>query len=999
MIYLLFFLSGAAALIYQVVWVRSLTLVFGGSHLAVTAVLSIFMGGMAIGGYAIGRRADRIRQPLRLFGLLQFGIAAFALLFAGLMKVYPSIYAALARGRDDATIYLTVVRLLFSVVALIVPTVLIGGTLPVLSRAVCRRPENLRRHLSFLYGFNTLGSVLGALLAGFVLLRLYAVSTTLYLAVALNALVGLASLMLPERADAVPAPADTDAPSAATSVSDAPRAGGTEAGENLLPLRLVLWGIGLSGFCALGYEVLWTRVLTMAVGASVYGFTVILVAFLTGIALGSQAYGVVVRLFRRTSPGTRTVVAWFGMTQVVIGITALVVTVYLRDVPANAVRLQHAFLGSGPASFQVRVWAGFLLAFLYTVVPALFMGAAFPLAGEALARHRKAVGRAVGDVLGSNTVGAVLGAAVSGLLMIRVFGIERSLEILTLMNVGLGLVVLASLRKPRWLAAGVAAATTAVVAVLAVSPGAARIWDRRYFAVFRSNQPEAFSTPEMVREAVENTDVLYYAEGTQSTVSVIKVKGGEQAFLTNGRVEASTDLQEQQNQFTLGHLPMLLDRNPKDVLVVGLGSGMTAGAVAVHPGVERVTLAEIEPQVLGVARTFQAYNHHVLDNPKVNVVLNDGRNFLMTTDRKFDVITADPIHPWFQGSGYLYASEYFALAAAHLRPGGVMAQWLPLYELTPKDLSSIVRTFRQHFAHTMLWLVHYDAVMVGSNAPFLIDEADLERRMTDPAIAGDLRKVEMSSAADLLSYFAMGTEGMTRFGQSGVLNTDDRLYLEFSAPFSIATPAVMAKNVEAIAALRESILPYLKPAEDPASRDAQRERWALQLAAGRAGDRALALFLGLGPGDPEFAPTLRRLNQQYPWYAPGKFLWTEYQAAMALEPRLLRQSPLTLLAEDGTTTIVDISAVLVPVSRTRASVMFVDSRARVVYGQLYVDDYETSGFADRFALEVMAAIHAAYKSEAAAARVKKQPLPPAAGTLRRIKAVIGSKVQSVQRGS
>ena len=292
-------------------------------------------------------------------------------------------------------------------------------------------------------------------------------------------------------------------------------------------------------------------------------------------------------------------VAWFGLTQVVIGITALLVTVYLRDIPANAVRLQSYFLGTEAASFRARVWANFSLAFLYMVVPALFMGAAFPIAGEALAAHRKAVGRAVGDVLAANTVGAILGAAVSGLLLIRLLGIERSLQILTVMNIGLGLVVLASLRKPRWLPAAVAAAALGAIAFLAVNHDALRMWDRKYFAIFRSNQPEAFSTPEKVREAVENTDVLYYAEGVESIVSVIKVKGGEQAFLTNGRVEASTHLQAQQVQFTLGHLPMLLNRNPKDVLVVGMGSGMTAGATAVHPGVEQVTLVEIEAQVLG----------------------------------------------------------------------------------------------------------------------------------------------------------------------------------------------------------------------------------------------------------------------------------------------------------------------------------------------------------------------------------------------------------------
>ncbi len=987
LIYLLFFLSGAAALVYQVVWVRSLTLVFGGSHLAVTAVLSIFMAGLALGSYVVGRRVDRVLKPLRLYGLLELGIAPSALLFAGLMKFYPQVYGALAQGRDDATLYLTAIRIVFSFMALILPTMLMGGTLPVLSRFISRQPENLRRHLSFLYAFNTLGAVFGALLAGFVFIRQYSVSTTLYIAVATNIVIGLVAVALQEKIVGI-----------ASQGSETPVP--AEESPDLVPPRWILWGIGLSGFCALGYEVLWTRILTVAVGASVYGFTVILVAFLTGIALGSEAYGVLVRAFKTRIPGTRQVVAWFGMTQLAIGITALVVTIYLRDIPANAIRLQNYFLGAGVESFRLRVWANFALAFLYMVVPALFMGAAFPIAGEALARYRKASGRAVGDVLAANTIGAILGAACSGLLLIRIFGIERSLQILTVLNIGLGLFVLAGLRKERWLPLASATAALAVIGVLVFNPGVARMWDQRYFAIFRSNQPEAFSTPEKVLEAVENTDVLYYAEGTEAIVSVIRVKGGEQAFLTNGRVEASTHLEAQRLQYTMGHLPMLLNPNPRDVLVVGMGSGMTAGATAIHPSVEQVTLVEIEPRVLGVARTFEAYNHNVLDHPKVRVVLNDGRNFLMTTKAMFDVITADPIHPWFKGAGSLYASEYFELAAKHLRPGGVIAQWLPIYELTPEDLASVVTTFQRHFPHAMLWLTHYDSVLVGSNSPFIIDETELERRIAEPAIAGDLTRVSMGSSTDLLSYFVMGTSGMKRFGQNGVLNTDDHPYLEFSAPLSIAIPSVMAKNVQAIAAQRESILPYLKPAADEGvAREAQQQLWSGQLNAGGLNDRALALFLGRSPTDPDFTRALRRLTLEYPTYAPGRALWNEYEAALALEPRLFEQASFNLMDTAGRPMVVELSAVLVPVSKTRASIMFVDNRARTVYGQVYVDDYDREGRGQRLAGDVMAAMRMAYEKDAAAARARQKSLPPASETLRNIRAVVGSKVRNVQTAS
>ncbi len=524
------------------------------------------------------------------------------------------------------------------------------------------------------------------------------------------------------------------------------------------------------------------------------------------------------------------------------------------------------------------------------------------------------------------------------------------------------------------------------------------MWDRNYLAIFRSNQPEAFSTPERIREAVDNTDVLYYAEGTESIVSVIRVKGGEQAFITNGRVEASSHLQARQVQFTLGHLPTLLSRNPRDVLVIGMGSGMTAGATAVHPTVERVTLVEIEPQVRGVARTFEEYNHHVLDSPKVRVVLNDGRNFLLTTNQMFDVITADPIHPWFRGASSLYASEHFALAARRLRAGGVIAQWLPLYELTPEDLASVVRTFQRHFAHTMMWRTHYDAVMVGSNEPFEIDEAELDRRVAaSPVVAGDLEQVNMGSATDLLAYFVMGTEGMSRFGAAGVVNTDDHLYLEFSAPFSMANPRVMSLNIEALSAHRENLLPYLKPAKQPADLAEQRAQCDLQFSAGRMADPATELFLSRGPTDAAFTTALRRLTLEYATYAPARALLAEYERARALEPRLLDTATFLFLSEDGWATEVEIAAVLVPVSMTRASVMFVDNRARTVYGQAYVDDFERDGRATRLAEELMAAIRVTYERELAAARGTRRSAPLATDMLRSIAATIEALAQNAQQ--
>ena len=996
LIYFMFFLSGAAALVYQVAWVRSLTLIFGGSHLAVTVVLSIFMAGLALGGYVIGKYADRIRKPLLLYGLLELGIGLFALIFIGLMNIYPSMYIFLAQGRDDSPFYLSVIRVLFSAVALIIPTTLMGGTLPVLSRFMSDQPRNLRNHLSFLYGFNTLGAVLGATAAGFFLLRLYSVSTALYSAIATNVIIGFGSMLLRDRvapkASSAPAAAAGETPAAATD----PEPFSWHGAEDRFRFKLVMWGIGISGFCALGYEVLWTRILAIVVGASVYSFTTMLVAFLAGIALGSGAYALWAKLPTIGKKGIYSSISGFGIVQIIIGITALLATIYLRELPAQVARLHNYFLGVKTGFFGTWVWSSFVLAFSYMFVPAFFMGLAFPMAGRIHAEYKRHVGRAVGEVLAYNTVGAILGAAVAGMALIYVFGVERSLQMLIVVNIGFGLFVLFSGKGTRLVSWGVSALALGLLLFLAADRTSLRIWDPKYFAVFRSNQLEAFNTPDKIRDAIANTEVLYYAEGTESIVSSIKVKGGEQSFITNGRIEASSHVQGQQNMFALSHLPMLLHKNPKRALVVGLGSGMSLGAISVHPGVEELLLVELEPRVLGVARTFETYNHKVLDNPKLKIVFNDGRNFLLTTPKKFDVITADPIHPWFRGAGYLYTSEYFKLASERLLPGGILCQWLPIYELSTEDVKSIIKTFNQHFKHTMLFLTHYDAELIGSNAPIVIDEASLARRIAEPAISDDLKRVTMGSADDMLSYFLMGTNGMKEFSKDGVVNTDENLFLEFSAPFSIGKTQVMESNVLALLKHQESILPYLVVPTDDRAKARQQRKWASNQEAQKVFGRALALFLGGRSATPEFKGLMDELRNTYPRYAPAKFLRGEYQYEAEMDPSLI-QNIFLHLAMGEKRIIKEISAVLVPASKERAAVVFVDNAERIIYGQLYFSGPGKEERISSFVRDTMTSIDEEYKKEAATALKQKRGFPQADAALRKIKEVIGLKVNEYER--
>jgi spermidine synthase len=994
-IYLMFFLSGAAALIYEVVWVRSLSLVFGGTHLAVTAVLSVFMGGLALGSYLLGRYVDRVDKPLRLYGFLEIGIAVSALAFIVMMKFYPVAYTCLAQGKDDHRLYLSLIRILLAVIALIIPTTLMGGTLPVLTRFVSRHSSAIGAPLSLLYGFNTLGAVAGAAAAGFFLLRFYSVSAALFTAISINFAIGFCGLLLPGRSlsGSKDTFADTGRPARdRDGRRPAPSLEG-DLSRYLPSVKLVLFGIGVSGFCALGYEVLWTRILTMTIGTSVYGFTVMLMAFLTGIALGSEAYGLIFRtLPSQAGTGQGRIVGFFGFVQLIIGGSALLVTIYIRDLPVHAFYLRNFFASTGLNAFDARQWANIALAFSYLLIPSFFMGLAFPLAGEVAAFAQKKIGHTVGRVLTYNTIGAILGSAISGFLLIYLFGIERSLQFLSVINIGLGFLVMLSILHNKIVNATIVTLSLALILFLALDQDAFRVWDAKYFAIFRNNQPDAFDTPAKIKDAKENTDVLYYHEGVNETISVIKIKGGNQAVLVNGKVVASADLGDQQCQLTLGHLPMLLHKDPKKVLVVGLGTGMTVGAVSVHPELEELTLAEIEPSVPGAARTFGKYNNHVLDNPKLRIVFNDGRNFLMTTDKKFDVITADPIHPWTQGSGYLYTEEYFKTASEHLSPGGIMCQWLPIYELKVKDLRSVARTFSINFKYTMAWLTAHDAEIIGSNAPIIIDEQELQRRISSPAVHDDLKRVAMGSATDFLSYFIMGTDAMTAFGKGGVINTDDNLYLEFSTPVAVGINT-MGRNVWAIAQYRESILPYLAPAPQGKGRDEQISKWRAYGRAAAIADRARSLYLGRHDNEPEFQILMADLDKHYPEFAPGRFLKEEHLDELSHIPKLFRRIPFTFLGTQGEKHIVAISVVTERISDERIAVMFVDNAARKIFGQRYLSGTGLDEKVPRFANLVMSEIEAAYREQARQALTEGKAFPSTGPTLLRFKEVVNKWVE------
>ncbi len=980
-------LSGASALIYQIVWARYLCLIFGGSHLAVTTVLVVFMGGLALGSYLFGTRITAKSRLFILYAGIEFGIALAALLFLGLMHYYQPIYIFLAQTNTTSITYLTVIRVALACVALIIPTTLMGGTLPVLANLLSGHGRQLGIGVSLLYAINTFGAVMGAAIAGFLLIPYFSLTIALVAALITNLTVGGLCLILNRMAETVQAeaageqfPAQGANGGSLTVSSSAP-----DFAE-----RVVLWGVGISGFCAMGYEIFWTRILSIIAGASVYAFTLMLMAFLTGLACGSASYGELSKLCRRLTarPGGATIA--FGLVQIIIGVSAYFASSHLDEMTTYMTSLGN-FLQlkfNHGSSFEIRQLTTFTLITALMFVPAFFMGITFPLAVAILTERRQIPSRIIGRVLVSNTLGDIIGAATCGYFLLSFAGLQRSLQLLILINIGLGLVVIASTRTSRTALSAAIAFLLMSVGIQVQFPNLMSLWEPKIFAIYQRGDDTG---SERFQTVLNNFEVLYHGEGLQALVSSIH-NWGEQFFITNGRIEASNDIKDMKLQFMLGHLPMLLHKSPQRVFVLGAGTGMTLGATSVHPEVEQITLAEIEPQLMGVTRSFGIYNHQVLDNPKLRIAFNDGRNYLLTSQERFDVITADPVHPWFSGAGYLYSREYFTLAAKHLNPGGIACQWLPLYELSTDNIKSVMKTFASAFRYTMLWYAQEDAVLIGSNTPLMLDEHELERRLHEKEVHADLSLFGMGSAQELLSSFVMGDSGIRQYSRDARINSDNNLYLEFSAPRSIGKYALTAANIAGLAGFRESVSSYLTRATGTALRPEQQKQWQAWDKAARLTDRVHVLYLLEKMGEPEFEQIVTELDTDYADYAPWKF----FAGTTAIEKKQpgkeLAKIKFELLDQDGHTNSINLASLISREAPARASLVIMETTTQYIYGKQRLIGLQREEDARELTADIMASIDRFYRAELARAQSAGKSAPLMSSFLPKVKLLAAQKL-------
>jgi spermidine synthase len=746
----LFAASGCSALIYEIVWYQLLELVIGSTTVSLAVLLATFMGGLCLGSLALPRLAAARRlYPLHTYALIELGIAACGVLVLVGMPLVDHVYAS-AVGHGLPSILL---RAIVAAICLLPPTALMGASLPAVARWIEANPEGVAQ-LGLLYGGNTAGAVLGCLLAGFYLLRVANMTTATFAAVGLNLAVAAASLALARRS---PQGAKPEAPP-----------------SEAKPVRghaPVYFSIALSGACALGAEAVWTRLLGLMLGATVYTFSIILAVFLLGLGIGSAAGSMVAGSVR-----SRTALGYCQLLLIAaIAWTAVQIAQSLPWWPVNAL------LSTSPwFTFQIDI-----VRVMWAVLPAtLLWGASFPLALAAVSSPGEDSGRMVGAVYAANTFGAILGAVLFSLVLVPSIGTAGAERVLILMAAAASVVILLPCGfADRSMTAGAALALALIGALYLQAqvqpvPGELIAYGRRMAATHNRSK------------------ILFTGEGMNSSIAISRWDDGAIQFHVSGKVEASTESYDMRLQRMLGHMPALLHPKPQSVLIVGFGAGVTAGSFVVHPEVRRIVICEMEPLIPPTAtRYFKAQNFDVVDDSRTHIVYDDARHFVLTTPETFDIITSDPIHPWVKGSATLYSREYFEMVRAHLNPGGIVTQWVPLYESNVETVKSEIATFFDVFPGATVWANAidgggYDIFLLGGNQPLHVNLDRLEARLAGPDYARvkqSLASVGFGSAAGLLSTYAGQAADLATWLSGAEINRDGNLRLQYMAGLAVNT--------------------------------------------------------------------------------------------------------------------------------------------------------------------------------------------------------------------
>ena len=771
-----FVFSGATGLIYEVLWARMLGLVFGATTLAVSTVLAAFMGGLALGSAVAGRLGDRIRKPLSTYGWMEIGIAAYALLVPFMFRWVDNLYAWIWQQFQPGYFSFSLWRFALSCLMLLVPTTLMGATLPVLSAAVVR---NGSTGVTRLYACNLVGAILGTLAAGFVLLPSFGVRTTIVIAAVINMIVGVIAIGLQRQSQPI-------APLAVEPVTV------LDTDKNLFWFFAAL----ASGFVTISTQVSWTRILTMVIGSSTYAFSIVVALFLIGLAGGAWFIGRKDRSanLRRT----------LTVVELVTAVSLFASLYVVNKLPWLLVKLGM--------NLNISSWAGLLglqilSATLLVLVPAWLMGMVMPVVLEwAAADPARSVAR-VGRAYAINTIGAIAGAFLTGFVLIP----KTSTKFALVLSAAVCVIVAGFAYRPapakrdpalkRALAIGAIPLVLLIMIVLVPRMNLADLSIGAYDTLVRmlAQTREGENTDQSSQSNIHQ--LLMYDEGPTATVSVRR-DNETISMAINGRTNASDSMFDMPTQVMLGQLPLFVAPRIEKGLIIGFATGITMGSMLQSP-IQSVTCIELEPGTVTGSKYFEHVNNLPLSDPRSRLIIDDARTYLRVTPERFDIIVSEPSHPWVPGVANLFTEEFFELGKARLNDQGVFVQWVQIYQLSTESLRSVLATYQKVFPHVLMFRVGglnkgKDLLLFGSNQPLNLDR--LQERIADPRVIAELGRVNLSTEADVRSWFVCDETRLGPAVAGATINTDDNLHIETTVPRETFRP-LMQSNAQWVESL------------------------------------------------------------------------------------------------------------------------------------------------------------------------------------------------------
>ncbi|MDP2654547.1 MAG: fused MFS/spermidine synthase [Candidatus Omnitrophota bacterium] len=769
-IFSFFFVSGVCGLVYEVLWAKYLSNIFGSTAYAHTLVLAVFMGGLALGNALFGKTADKTKTDLLYFyGVLEIGIGLYCILYPNIADLIELIYLNVGGGLGLSSTHpgLLGLQFLLNSVTILVPTALMGGTLPVMTKYLTRRKEDVLREISGLYFLNSAGAVLGSLACGFFFIRLWGMDTSITVAAMANMAVGLTAMGLSRKLEIRPEPKDASAADLRPPASE-------EGREDAALKKIILISIFASGFASMLYEVLWIRVLIQFFGSSVYSFSTVVAAFIAGIALGSA-------WLKRRGHRIHDTVLYFGLIQGMIAVTMSLCASSI-NIFAEGIWLLHRLFAPVDFAYPIYLLTKFLVIFGILSVPCFFIGMTLPLAGAAYSRNLQRLGQDVGGVFSANTWGALAGTAVTGLFLLPLAGTQNSFLIGILINTTIASLTLLHLRTSSARRSAILLLAT-IIGLLWIAP--IRI-DKTILlsTMFRYRDTATESLQEYLHERFSGEKILFYREDRDGNVAVVKENDSLILYI-NGKPDASSTF-DMPTQLLSGHIPALLHSQPKKVLVIGFGSGVTVGALTHYPSIERIDCLEISRAVIEAGHFFKDVNSNCLTNKKVRIIIDDAKNFLALNREKYDVIISEPTNPWTAGTGSLMTVEFFKKVQDALNPGGIFLQWFHGYEMSRKIFFTFTSTLTKSFPYISVWQPSgMDYFFLSTGTPLETDFPALRQKFQ---ALSDVRKnlgiVNADSLYTILSTQVLSVNaGAKLFDRMKAPPNKDRFpAIEFNAP-------------------------------------------------------------------------------------------------------------------------------------------------------------------------------------------------------------------------